>query len=132
MTPRRLSTLVLAAILTLTLVTTNAGATTETVTSGTLSVRFTYHGDAPQSRSSRLVISQGGKTLYDQLVRSRWCGLQCAPNVIAGARTVVHIVRFQSAGPTVVVLDLYSGGAHCCSVEQVYWYNAAAITLGAH
>ena len=30
------------------------------------------------------------------------------------------------AGATVVVLDLYSGGAHCCSIEQVYSFGATS------
>ncbi len=33
---------------------------------------------------------------------------------------MVHIVRLEPNGSPSVVLDLYSGGAHCCAIEQVY------------
>jgi hypothetical protein len=106
-----------------------AGASTETVTSGGLTAAFTYHGISPQSRNSHLTISKSGQVLYDQVVRSAWCGNECSPNVIAGARSVLHIVHLQAKGQLAVVLDLYSGGAHCCSVEQVFSFNATSRTF---
>lgn len=33
---------------------------------------------------------------------------------------VVHVVKLQPNGVSSVVLDLFSGGAHCCIIEQVY------------
>jgi len=106
-----------------------AGASTETVTSGGLTATFTYHGIYPQSRTSHLTISMSGQVLYDQVVRSAWCGNECSPNVIAGTRSVLHVVRPQAKGQLAVVLDLYSGGAHCCSVEQVFSFNASSRTF---
>jgi hypothetical protein len=106
-----------------------AGASTETVTSGGLTAAFTYHGSNPQSRASHLTISMSGQVLYDQVVRSAWCGNECSPNVIAGARSVLHVVHPQTKEQLAVVLDLYSGGAHCCSVEQVFSFNANSRTF---
>ena len=38
----------------------------------------------------------------------------------------MHVVRLSPNGPLDVVLDLYSGGAHCCAIEQVYYFDAAS------
>jgi hypothetical protein len=107
----------------------SAGASTETVTSGDLNAAFTYYGAYPQSRSPHLTISNNGNVLYDRVVRSAWCGTECSPNVIASARKVLHIVHLRPNGQLAVVLDLYSGGAHCCSVEQVFSFNACSRTF---
>jgi hypothetical protein len=101
-----------------------AGAATQTVKEEGLAATFTYHGTSPLSQNPHLEITQDGKVVFDQPVSSLWCGKECSPNVIAGARNVVHIVRLQRLGPPSVVLDLYSGGAHCCAIEQVYSFEA--------
>jgi hypothetical protein len=101
-----------------------AGAATQSVKSGDVVVTYTYHGVPPLSRDSRLEITEGGTVLYDQAVTSRWCGTKCSPNIIARARKVVHIAHLNHSGPSSVVLDLYTGGAHCCFVEQVYSLEA--------
>lgn len=111
-----------------------AGAATQTVTMENLTATFTYHGTSPLSQNPHLKITQNGKVVYDQLVSSAWCGKECSPNVIAGAREVVHIVHLQQNGFPSVVLDLYSGGAHCCAIEQVYSFkpNSAMIQKTEH
>jgi hypothetical protein len=40
----------------------------------------------------------------------------------------VHVLDLEHNGSPDVVLDLYSGGAHCCSVEQVFSYAPSAGT----
>ena len=62
--------------------------------------------------------------MYDHAVSSRWCGHECSPNIVAEARKVIHVVHLEGSGPPSVVLDLYSGGAHCCFIEQVYSLQA--------
>jgi hypothetical protein len=96
------------------------GAATQTVRSGDVVVAYTYHGTPPLSSHSRLKISKGGEAIYDKAVTSKWCASQCSPNIVARNRKVVHLVHLSRSGPPSVVLDLYSGGAHCCFVEQVY------------
>jgi hypothetical protein len=97
-----------------------ADAATQTVSSGALAVTYTYHGSPPLSSRSRLEIFVDGEKIYDQITKSRWCGSECSPNLMARNAKVVHIVRLNRSSPPAVVLDLYSGGAHCCSIEQVY------------
>jgi len=111
-----------------------AAAATQTVTKENVTATFTYHGTAPLTQNSHLKISLNGKVVYDQAVISKWCGKVCSPNVIAGARTVVHVVHLQKKGLPSVVLDLYSGGAHCCAIEQVYSFtsNSAAVQKTEH
>jgi len=106
-----------------------ARAATQTVAAEGLKVSFTYHGTSPLSPNPHLQIAQDGRVVYDQPIESAWCGKQCLPNVIAGARTVIHIVHLQPSGPPSVVLDLYSGGAHCCMIEQVYSFKTNSTTI---
>jgi hypothetical protein len=119
-TVRHIAAITAAMAISLFTLTVPSGAATQTIKAGDLAVTYTYHGTPPLSSHSRLKISKGGEVVYDQAVTSKWCGSGCSPNIIARDRSVVHIVHLNRAGPPSVVLDLYSGGAHCCFVEQVY------------
>lgn len=98
----------------------DASAATITATSGAVSATFTYSGTFPQSRDARLTITRAGKVADDDVVSSKWCGHQCWPDLVSPGHSVLHVVRLSQQGPLAVVLDLYSGGAHCCTVEQVF------------
>lgn len=102
----------------------SAGATTQTVAKENVTATFTYHGTSPFSQNPHLKITLNGKVVYDLAVMSEWCGKECSANEIVRARKAVHIVNFEPKGMPSVVLDLYSGGAHCCTIEQVYSFNA--------
>jgi hypothetical protein len=106
-----------------------AGAATQTVTKENVTATLTYHGIYPLSQHPHLKISLDGKVVYDQSVTSAWCGKECSPNVIAGVKKVVHIVHLEKSGPPSVVLDLYSGGAHCCAIEQVYFFKSNSAVI---
>jgi hypothetical protein len=112
----------IAAVVTssLVVVVTNASAGSVTATSGHVSATFTYEGTIPQSRNARLTISHNGKVVDRVAVRSKWCGNQCWPDFASPGHSILHVVRLRDHGPLDVVLDLYSGGAHCCTVEQVF------------
>ena len=105
-----------------------AGAATSTVSSGSVTATFIYSGTFPQSKGSRLTISRAGKVVYERPVRSKWCADQCWPSIDTANKVPLHIVHLQAKGQADVVLDLYSGGAHCCSVEQVYARDATTGT----
>lgn len=104
----------------------DASATTITTTSGDVSATFTYSGTFPQSRDARLTITRAGKVMDDATVSSKWCGHQCWPDSLSPGHSVLHVVRLSQHGPLDVVLDLYSGGAHCCTVEQVFSLDASS------
>lgn len=107
----------------------NAGAASVTASSGSLTARFTYTGSFPQARNPRLVISESAKVLYDQPVSSKWCGNRCWPLQLTAHAKVLNVVHLQASGPASVVLGLYSGGAHCCSIEQVFSLGAGSSTI---
>jgi len=98
--------------------------TIETASLSGVTATYSYAGTFPQSLDSRLKIARAGVVVFDQPVTSKWCGNECWPDAIAKATRVVHVVRLRAQGSPDVVLDLYSGGAHCCSVEQVYYFDA--------
>jgi hypothetical protein len=104
----------------------DASAATITATSGAVSATFTYSGTFPQSRDARLTITRAGKVADDVVVSSKWCGHQCWPDLVSPEHSVLHVVRLSQQGPLAVVLDLYSGGAHCCTVEQVFSLDASS------
>ena len=98
----------------------SAGATTATAT---------YHevsgaAVAPYS-NLRLAIVRAGRTLFDAPVRADFCGTQCWPDIWPG-HGFLRVADIEANGSPDVVLDLYSGGAHCCSIVEVYRFDAAA------
>jgi hypothetical protein len=106
----------------------SASAATISATSGDVKATFSYTGTFPQSRNPRLTISRAGKVVNDVAVTSKWCGHQCWPDSVSPGHSLVHVVRLRQHGPLDVVLDLYSGGAHCCTIEQVFSYDATSET----
>lgn len=123
---RRLLVLTVVAVVAHLVVALPASAATESAKSGNLVATFTYAGTFPRARHPYLTITRSGRVLYRHPVASAWCGTQCWPNLIGTERSAVHVVRLQPNGSPEVVLDLYSGGAHCCSIEQVYSSNSKA------
>ncbi|MHB8379401.1 MAG: hypothetical protein ACYDB2_05715 [Acidimicrobiales bacterium] len=112
----------------LAVVTPPASAARIVATSSDVTATFTYAGSYPQSNNPRLTISRAGRVVYDVAVRSKWCGERCWPDSVSPGPSVLHVVRLQQHGPLDVVLDLYSGGAHCCTIEQVFSFDAASGT----
>jgi len=117
---RRVIAIAATAAVSLFTLTLPAGAAHQSITSGDVTASYTYRGTPPLSSSSHLRITLGGNVVYNQSVTSKWCGDTCSPNIIARDRKVVHIVHLSDSGAPSVVLDLYSGGAHCCFVEQIF------------
>ena len=105
----------------------NASASTrsESASLSNVVATYSYAGTYPQSLDSRLEIERSGVVVYDQPVSSKWCGTGCWPNSISPSARVVHVVRLRARGLPNVVLDLYTGGAHCCAVEQVFYFDAS-------
>ncbi|MFZ1063861.1 MAG: hypothetical protein WAN30_10395 [Acidimicrobiales bacterium] len=103
-----------------------AGTSTQSATLDGVSATFTYSGTFPMAHNPHLTIRRARTVLFNGLVTSAWCGHTCWPNTISSTTDVVHVVRLQSRGTPEVVLDLYSGGAHCCSIEQVYILSATS------
>jgi hypothetical protein len=73
-----------------------------------------------------LTIERSGQTLYSEPVTSKFCtgSIPCDP----GSRRSVHVVDLVAGGEPDVVLDLFSGGASCCTVEQVFSFDPGTMT----
>ena len=108
-----------------------ARTATRTASSGSTRATITYrvsHSN-PASLYSRmhLTITRAGRPVLDRPVRAVLCGSGCWPELIKGNPVLAVIDLEGGAGPD-VVLNLYSGGAHCCSITQVYRYDPGTRT----
>ncbi len=76
----------------------------------------------------RLTIIRNGRRVYDQPVRAHSCGGFCITTRVPPSRSAVFVGRLQAGTEPAVVLGLFTGGAHCCFVDQVFSYDAARRT----
>lgn len=67
-----------------------------------------------------LKILVDGTTRYDQIVTSRACPPGCTTIGLGTSDEPLRAVALQHFGVPDVILGLYTGGAHCCFVDQVY------------
>ncbi|MGZ4299041.1 MAG: hypothetical protein ACXVVK_18545 [Solirubrobacteraceae bacterium] len=105
-----------------------AMATTQTASGGAVTATFTFSGQFPNYTGLHLQIAQSGSVLYDQPVRAKACGGDCAPGATGSKASSVHVIDLDDTGQPNVVLDLYTGGAHCCSVAQVFTFDPGTMT----
>src|SRR6185437_12593990 len=103
-------------------------ATTQTATGGAVTATFTFSGQFPTFSGLHLTIAQSGSVLYDQPVTSKGCGDICAPLSTSAGAPSVHVIDLDDTGQPNVVLDLYTGGAHCCTIEQVFTFDPGTMT----
>jgi hypothetical protein len=103
-------------------------AKTETSSSGAVSAQLSYDGSAQHGFSNlRLTITRASATVYSQPVSSGACASLCSPAGF-GTKPSVRAVDLDADGEPEVLLDLYTGGAHCCLVSQVFAWNSSAST----
>jgi hypothetical protein len=108
-----------------------AAATTETAASGSVSASFSYTKTSDfQYEGLHLKITRAGQTALDaptppSCTGDPVCGFSPAG---AGQTPSVHVIDLDGDHEPEVVLDLYSGGAHCCWYTEVYSYSPASGT----
>lgn len=100
---------------------------TQTASAGDVSASFSYRGDLPAVTVPHLSIVKGGRTAYDAPVTARLCGQGCAPARFGAGSSSVGIVPLLPGSPE-VLLELYSGGANCCFIDQVFSYDPGTMT----
>lgn len=85
-----------------------------------VSVKLSWTGKFGMEKDLALQISSGGSVVYTGPISSQYCSSYC--DVASyGTHAPVHVVSLAGAGaPPSVLVDLYTGGAHCCSVAQVF------------
>jgi hypothetical protein len=104
---------------------------TQTATSGDVTATFQFGIAAGNTYPTKtLAISRAGQVAFDQPVTSKYCGPNtasaqkyCAPGAPEAGFSSVHALDLEHNGQPDVVLDLYTGGAHCCTVEQIFSFD---------
>jgi hypothetical protein len=99
-----------------------ASAATETASDGPVSVSFSYQKKNDYIfKDLHLKIVRGGAVGLDQAVTSPDCHDQCSPAGAAFDRdSSIQVRDLDGDGEPEVIVDLYTGGAHCCFTTQVY------------
>jgi hypothetical protein len=136
----RLATVVLAATAFLALAGTAPAASTphhESVQGGDVSAQLDWVklGRYPYGHT-RLTIVRAGTTVLDHAKVAPYCFVRggCAssddaePQGASTGRGSLSVVDLDGDGEPEVVVDLFTGGAHCCSYSRVYRYDAATAT----
>jgi hypothetical protein len=103
-------------------------ATTQTATSGTVSASFSFTGKLPNYKHLMLSITRAGQQLYSAPVTSSACGDLCWPGSTDAKFPSVQVLDLENDGEPDVVLTLFTGGAHCCSVAQIFRYDPTTMT----
>jgi hypothetical protein len=127
---RRGLLIVVALALTAALAPAAALATTQTASQGAVTATFRYAGHYPNYSGLHLTIAQSGSVLYDQPVHSATCGKFCAPGATGTKASSVQLIDLDHIGQPNVILSLYTGGAHCCSVDQIFTFDPGTMTYG--
>jgi hypothetical protein len=102
---------------------TAAQATTETATAGGVTAHLSYDrtGDFEYS-NVRLQVDRQGRTALDAPVPPP-CD-QCRPTPADPGHSLT-VTDLDRDGEPEVIVDQYTGGAHCCFVSVIYGYEAA-------
>jgi hypothetical protein len=121
-TTQRTLSVILASVGVLLLLSTSAWARTssQSATTGGVTATFTYDASGLQVTNPHLRIVRGGQTAYDQPVSANACGSLCGPGAFGAHQSSVRVIRLEPGGQPDVILELFSGGANCCFVDQVF------------
>ena len=105
-----------------------AFATTETASSGSVTAKFSYTKKSDfQYTDLRLQIARGGAIVFDKLTPPSCtepdCGLQPA---LLEKGPSVSVVDLDGDGEPEVIVEVFSGGAHCCVFAEIYSYSPSS------
>jgi hypothetical protein len=99
-----------------------AAPVTETATSGTVTAKLSYERKGTDYSKFHVTIERDGKKVLDRAVatgcKDKLCGVVPA-NRTAGTDSIAVRDVNGDREPDVIV-DLFTGGAHCCEVSTVY------------
>ena len=101
---------------------------TQTAKSGDVSATLTYHVAKDIYSQVRLRIARSGTVVSDQRLREVACGTGCAawaPGLFA-VPGPVKVQDLDGDGEPEVIVDFYTGGAHCCVVTAFYRWDGGA------
>ncbi len=81
----------------------------------------------------RFAITRSGTVFYEQPVSSHFCPSGCEPQTIDNTPPKgdsVAVAELEGNEQPNVVLGLTTGGAHCCTVVQIFSYDPGTMTYG--
>lgn len=74
-----------------------------------------------------LTITRNGRVVYRRPVSAPGCP-RCSAVTVPPGKQAVHVLDLQSDGEPDVVIGLFSGGANCCFIDQVFSYDPSTRT----
>ncbi|HZE06005.1 MAG TPA: hypothetical protein VE127_12315 [Solirubrobacteraceae bacterium] len=89
----------------------------------TVTVRASVRGNG-QLHKTWLTITRNRRTLYHRRVQLRHCAVGCTVTDLFPRRSPILVADLEGAREPNVVLGLFTGGAHCCFIDQVFSYDA--------
>jgi hypothetical protein len=97
----------------------------ETATDGSVEAQLSYDFKAPyRFTHERLTIKRSSAVLADVTLKPIPGAIEIVPARFFDHRQSVAVRNLDAGAEPEVVLDLYSGGAHCCWYTEVYRYAA--------
>ena len=95
------------------------------MSTGAVTATLTYqHPRDFVFKNMRVAIARGGTQLYSAAVDSRFCK-GCAPYLAPAGKAALGARDLDGDGEPEVTLDLWTGGAHCCYLLQVFHFDTA-------
>jgi hypothetical protein len=99
-----------------------AKVTTQTASAGGLTATLSYSDDPGiTTKDERLAITQHGTRVYDEQLPATGCFKVCSPE----GKRPVHVAKLYGDDGEDVVLTLFTGGADCCTLADVFVPSAA-------
>ncbi|MGH2867559.1 MAG: hypothetical protein ACRDNK_08325 [Solirubrobacteraceae bacterium] len=106
-----------------------ATVSSQGVAAAGLKAVFSYVGQTPNVHGGHLKITQGSHVLYSRPVTAKLCGHRCGPAAVGHNAKSIGIAALQPLRPANVILELFSGGANCCFIDQVFSYDPSHKTF---
>ncbi len=117
-----------AALLVLPAIAAPAAAETETASQGAVSATFSYTKTGDFSYDGMTVqIARAGVVAFDGVAAAPECDPPyCAPGAAASDQPSLRVADLDADGEPEVIVDLSTGGAHCCVVADVFRWTGKA------
>ncbi|MDE3070219.1 MAG: hypothetical protein KGJ43_05775, partial [Acidobacteriota bacterium] len=107
----------------------------QSASAGSVKATFTFtetHGrySLPEYGEEKLAIERAGRPAYEAPVSSSLCSGACWPggSLLGRGSSSVQVLALEAPSEPDVLLNLFTGGAHCCSVTQAFSYDGASAT----
>ena len=108
-----------------------AAPKTETAISGQVQARFSYQRESDfQYKDVHLEIRRAGRVVLDAPVPAPCRECPVIPSGAAAGVNSMSLVDLEKDGEPEAIVDLYTGGAHCCTYSVIYGYRPATDSYG--